>query len=43
MNTVFQSQTLKKKFSPNVILLPLLAFDKKKNRLGYGKGFMIDI
>ncbi len=24
---------------PNLILVPLLAFDKKKNRLGYGKGF----
>ena len=24
---------------PNVILIPLLAFDRKKNRLGYGKGF----
>ena len=24
---------------PNVILIPLLAFDEKKNRLGYGKGF----
>ena len=25
--------------TPNVILVPLLAFDKFKNRLGYGKGF----
>ena len=24
---------------PNIIFLPLLAFDKKKNRLGYGGGF----
>ncbi len=24
---------------PDIILVPLLAFDKKKNRLGYGKGF----
>ena len=24
---------------PNIILLPLLAFDNKKNRLGYGKGY----
>ena len=24
---------------PNVILVPLLAYDKNKNRLGYGKGF----
>ena len=25
--------------NPNVILVPVLAFDKNKNRLGYGKGF----
>ena len=24
---------------PNVMLVPILAFDKNKNRLGYGKGF----
>ena len=24
---------------PNLVLLPLLAFDKNKNRIGYGKGF----
>ena len=24
---------------PNIILVPLLAYDKNKNRLGYGKGF----
>ena len=24
---------------PNIMLVPLLAFDNKKNRLGYGKGF----
>ena len=24
---------------PNIILVPLLAFDKNKYRLGYGKGF----
>ena len=27
------------KITPDVILLPLLAFYKKKNRIGYGKGF----
>ena len=27
------------KITPHIILLPLLAFDKKKNRIGYGKGF----
>lgn len=31
---------LNKKFlTPNIMLVPLLAFDKTKNRLGYGKGF----
>ncbi len=25
--------------TPNAILVPMLAFDKYKNRLGYGKGF----
>ncbi len=29
----------KKKLIPDLILLPLVAFDKFKNRLGYGKGF----
>ena len=24
---------------PNIILIPVLAYDKNKNRLGYGKGF----
>ena len=24
---------------PDVMLLPLLAFDKNRNRLGYGKGY----
>ena len=28
-----------KKRIPHVILVPLLAYDKFKNRLGYGKGF----
>ena len=28
-----------KKVVPNFILLPMLAFDTNKNRLGYGKGF----
>ena len=27
------------KVTPAVVLVPLLAFDKKKNRVGYGKGF----
>ena len=24
---------------PDILLVPILAFDKNKNRLGYGKGF----
>ena len=28
-----------KKINPEVILVPLLAFDKNKNRIGYGKGY----
>ena len=30
---------IKKKLFQKIILVPLLAFDKNKNRLGYGKGF----
>ena len=30
---------LKKSLTPNVMLVPLLAFDLQNNRLGYGKGF----
>ena len=29
----------KKVFLPDIVLVPLLAFDSKMNRLGYGKGF----
>ena len=28
---------------PDIVLVPVLAFDNKKNRLGYGKVFMINI
>ncbi len=28
-----------KKIVPNIVLVPLLAFDKQKNRIGYGKGY----
>ena len=28
-----------KKIVPDIVLVPLLAFDKKKNRIGYGKGY----
>ena len=34
--------TVKKVF-PDVLIVPLVGFDKKKFRLGYGGGFMIDI
>ena len=29
----------KKNIIPDILLVPLLAFDKKNNRLGYGKGY----
>ena len=29
----------KKSLVPNIMLIPLLAFDSNNNRLGYGKGF----
>ena len=29
----------KKKITPDLVLAPILAFDKYKNRLGYGKGY----
>ena len=29
----------KKNVNPNIIIVPLLAFDRFKNRLGYGKGY----
>ncbi len=32
-------ETKKKNHLPNVVLVPLVAFDNYKNRLGYGKGF----
>ena len=28
-----------KRIVPNIVLVPLLAFDKQKNRIGYGKGY----
>ena len=30
---------IKKNYLPDIVLVPLLAFDNNKNRLGYGKGF----
>ncbi len=29
----------KKKLTPNILLIPMVAFDEKLNRLGYGGGF----
>ena len=29
----------KKKLKPNIFIIPLVAFDKKLNRLGYGGGY----
>ena len=31
--------TKSSRVKPDIILVPLLAYDKSKNRLGYGKGF----
>ena len=31
-----------KKIDPNIMLVPLLAYDKSNNRLGYGGGFTTD-
>ena len=36
---LLEPAVIKKILVPDVILVPLLAFDQKKNRLGYGKGF----
>tara|TARA_Y100000590_G_scaffold139661_1_gene159952 strand:+ start:3604 stop:3864 length:261 start_codon:yes stop_codon:yes gene_type:complete len=33
------NQYLKKKSYPGILLIPLLAFDKELNRLGYGGGY----
>ena len=30
---------VERSLQPNIILLPLIAFDTYKNRLGYGKGY----
>ena len=36
---LLEPAVIKKILVPDIILVPLLAFDQKKNRLGYGKGF----
>ncbi len=34
-----EPKNIKKNFLPDIVLVPLVAFDKFKNRLGYGKGY----
>ncbi len=34
-----EPNTSKKKENPDIMFIPLVAFDKYKNRLGYGGGF----
>ena len=36
---ILEPTTGNKALIPNIALVPLLAFDKKNNRLGYGKGY----
>ena len=36
---MLEPEVLTKKEVPDIMLVPLLAFDKKNNRLGYGGGF----
>ena len=36
---MLETELSKKSLIPNVMLVPLLAFDETNNRLGYGKGF----
>ena len=40
LNSLGIPEPIKSKIiTPDIILVPMLAFDKNKNRLGYGKGF----
>jgi 5-formyltetrahydrofolate cyclo-ligase len=36
---MLEPKILEKQIIPDIILVPLLAFDSQNNRLGYGKGY----
>ena len=36
---ILEPKTSNKKIIPDLILVPLLAYDSKLNRIGYGKGY----
>jgi len=36
---ILEPSSSKKKLVPDFIMVPLVAFDKKLNRIGYGKGY----
>ena len=36
---ILEPKNSKKKFIPDLIMVPLVAFDNKLNRIGYGKGY----
>ena len=36
---ILEPKKTNKEFVPDLILVPLVAFDKKLNRIGYGKGY----
>ena len=36
---ILEPKDNKKKIIPDLVLVPLVAFDKKLNRIGYGKGY----
>ena len=36
---ILEPKDSEKRFVPDLILVPLVAFDKNLNRIGYGKGF----
>ena len=36
---ILEPEDNKKKIIPDLVLVPLVAFDRKLNRIGYGKGY----